>query len=162
MSNAPSPIGGLPDYPSDGALMDGNRRVERRHSEAPGDSPIANLGQLPAVVALERLPVPALAMSRDGVFLFANAAFAEMVGYEQDGLAGSALREIFDPVPTGAAALSAVDAFVEQMVQLRHREGWTVQARMSTSATTRPDDPIVLLTFDNVTERLWVGDHPHG
>jgi PAS domain S-box-containing protein len=120
------------------------------------------LTRLPAVVLLERIPTPVLAMARDGIILFANTAFAEMVGYEQDGLAGSALPEIFDAGPTGAAALSAVDAFVEQMVQLRHREGWTVQARMSTSATTRPDDPIVLLTFDNVTERLWVGDHPHG
>jgi PAS domain S-box-containing protein len=142
--------------------MDGERRVERRRSRGPGDSPMDNLGQLPAAVALERLPLPALAMSCDGVVLFANTAFAEMVGYEQDGLAGSALPEIFDGVPAGVAALSSGDAVADVVVQLRHREGWTVRARMSTSATLRPDDPVVLVTFDNLTERLWGGEHSCG
>jgi len=142
--------------------MDGDRRVERRHSGGPGDSPMDNLSRLPAAVALERLPVPTLAMSRDGTILFANTAFAEMVGYERDGLAGSALPEIFDSVPAGAAALCGVDAVANLVVQLRHREGWTVRARMSKSALMRRDDPLVLVTFDNLTERLWVEEHQYG
>ena len=162
MSNAPSPVGGVPDYPRDGDLMDGDRRVERRHSGAPGDSPMDDLSRLPAAVALERLPVPTLAMSRDGIILFANTAFAEMVGYEQDGLVGSALPEIFDTVPAGVAALAGVDAVANLVVQLRHREGWTVRARMSNSAMMQPDDSIVLVTFDNLTERLWVDEHQYG
>jgi PAS domain S-box-containing protein len=101
-------------------------------------------------------------MSRDGVILFANTAFAEMVGYEQDGLAGSALPEIFDTVPGGVAALFGVDAVANLVVQLRHREGWTVRARMSKSALMRRDDPLVLVTFDNLTERLWVEEHQYG
>jgi hypothetical protein len=44
-------------------------------------------------------------------------------------------------------------------VQLRHCEGWTVRARMSNSAMMRRDDPVVLVTFDNLTERLWVDEH---
>ena len=162
MSNAPSPVGGLPDYSRDGPLMNGDRRVERRRSGGPGDSPMDNLGRLPAAVALERLPVPTLAMSRDGTILFANTAFAEMVGYEQDGLVGSALPEIFDTVPAGVAALAGVDAVANLVVQLRHREGWTVRARMSNSAMMQPDDSIVLVTFDNLTERLWVDEHQYG
>ncbi|WP_156738340.1 MULTISPECIES: PAS domain S-box protein [unclassified Mycobacterium] len=117
------------------------------------------LGRLPAVVVLERLPVPALAMARDGVILFANTAFAEMVGYEQDRLAGSAFPEIFLTVPTDVAALSGVDAIANLVVELRHCEGWTVRARMSKSALLRRDDPVVLVTFDNLTERLWVDHH---
>ena len=162
MSNAPSPVGGLPDYSRDGPLMNGDRPVERRRSRGPGDSPMDNLSRLPAAVALERLPVPTLAMSRDGIILFANAAFAEMVGYEQDGLAGSAFPEIFDTVPAGAAALAGVDAVANLVVQLRHREGWTVRARMGNSAMMRAEDSIVLVTFDNLTERLWVDEHQHG
>ena len=46
------------------------------------------LTRLPAVVVLERIPVPTLAMARDGIILFANTAFAEMVGYQQDRLSG--------------------------------------------------------------------------
>jgi PAS domain S-box-containing protein len=118
-----------------------------------------NLGRLPAAVALERLPVPTLAMSRDGVILFANTAFAEMVGYEQDGLAGSALPEISDAVPAGVAALFGVDAVANLLVQLRHREGWMVRARMSNSTAVQSDDSIVLVTFDNLTEQLWVEEH---
>jgi len=45
---------------------------------------------------------------------------------------------------------------------LRHREGWTVRARMSNSAMMQPDDSIVLVTFDNLTERLWVDEHQYG
>ena len=162
MSNAPSPVGGLPDYPRDGDLMDGDRRVERRHSGAPGDSPMDNLSRLPAAVALERLPVPTLAMSRDGTILFANTAFAEMVGYEQDGLAGSAFPEIFDTVPAALYALSRVGALANLVVELRHCEGWRVRARMSRSALMRRDDPLVLVTFENLTERLWVDEHQCG
>jgi PAS domain-containing protein len=159
MSNAPSPVGGLPDYPRDGALMDGDRRVERRRSGPPGDSPMDNLSRFPAALALKRLPVPTLAMSRDGIILFANTAFAEMVGYEHDVLVGSAFPEIFDTVPAGVAALSGVDAVADLVVQMRHCEGWTVRARMSKSALMRRDDPIVLVTFDNLTERLWGDAH---
>jgi PAS domain S-box-containing protein len=57
------------------------------------------LTRLPAVVLLERLPVPSLAMARDGIILFANTAFAEMVGHPQDGLAGPAFPATFHTVP---------------------------------------------------------------
>ena len=147
--------GNSPTNPRDG-LVDGDRRVERRSSRGPGDSPMDDLSRLPAAMALDRLPVPTLAMSRDGVILFANTAFAEMVGYEQAELAGSAFPEIFDTLPAGVAALRGVDALANLVVQLRHCEGWTVRARMSNSAMMRRDDPVVLLTFDNLTERQWL------
>ena len=76
------------DYPLGGADTDVSRRVERRRSGSPGDSPMDILMRLPAVVVLERIPVPSLAMARDGILLFANSAFAEMVGYRQDSLVG--------------------------------------------------------------------------
>ena len=85
--------GELPDYPRDGALMDGSARIDRRRNGSPGDSPTDVLARLPAVVVLERLPVPSLAMARDGTILFANTAFAEMVGYAPDALAGSAFPD---------------------------------------------------------------------
>ncbi|OBG29111.1 histidine kinase [Mycobacterium alsense] len=132
--------------------------MERRRNGSPTDSPADTLAQLPALVALERLPVPTLAMARDGVILFANTAFAEMVGYEQDELAGAVFPEIFDIVPAALCAFSGVEALANLVVQLRHCEGWMVRARMSKSATMRRDDPIVLVTFDNLTEKLWLDD----
>ena len=105
---------------------------------------------------LERIPVPTLAITRDGIILFANTAFAEMVGYKQDGLAGLAFPEIFHTVPPELAALSGGDAVANLVVQLQHCEGWTVRAKMSKSALKRSDDPVVLVTFENLTERLWM------
>ena len=111
------------DYPRDDAGIEDDRRVERRRNARSGDSPTEILTQLPAVVVLERIPVPTLAMARDGIILFANTAFAEMVGYRQDGLAGPAFPEIFHTVPAVVGALSGVDALANLVVELQHCEG---------------------------------------
>ena len=157
--NMPSTAGSSTDYAPDGARMDGSARIERRRNGRPGDSPVDILTRLPAVVALERLPVPSLAMARDGSILFANSAFADMVGHERDGLTGSAFPEMFRTVPAALCALSGVDGLANLVVELRHCEGWTVRARMSKSALMRRDDPVVLVTFENLTDRFWVDDH---
>jgi PAS domain S-box-containing protein len=116
------------------------------------------LMRLPAVVVLERVPVPTLAMARDGTILFANTAFAGMVGYRQDSLAGVAFPEIFHTVPAATGALSGDDALANLVVELRHCEGWAVRAKMSKSALMRRDDPVVLVTFENLTEQLWIDE----
>jgi PAS domain-containing protein len=141
-----------------GVGIDGGTRIERRRNGGAGDSPMDILTRLPAVVALERLPVPTVAMARDGIILFANPAFAEMVGYERDGLAGSAFSEIFHTVPAVLCALAGVETLANLVVELRHCEGWPVRARMSNSTLMRHDDPLVLVTFENLTERLWEGE----
>jgi PAS domain S-box-containing protein len=149
-------------HPRDGAGVGGSRPTERRRNARSDDSPADILTRLPAVVMLERLPIPTLAIARDGIVLFANTAFAEMVGYEQDKLAGLAFSEIFHTVPAEVGALSGVDALANLVVELRHREGWTVRAKMSKSALKRSDDPVVLVTFENLTERLWVDERESG
>jgi hypothetical protein len=63
-SNARLLAGGAHDHPGGGAGMGGNRRVERRRNGRSGDSPADILTRLPAVVVLERIPVPSLAMMR--------------------------------------------------------------------------------------------------
>jgi PAS domain-containing protein len=113
---------------------------------------------MPAVVVLERLPIPSLAMGRDGVILFANTAFAEMVGYQQDRLAGLTFPLVFNTVPATVFALTGVDALANLVVELKHCEGWPVRARMSKSALMRRDDPVVLVTFEDLTERLWTDE----
>lgn len=157
-SNAPPPTAVLPDPPRDGPGRDATAPVERRRSGGPADSPMEILSRLPAVVVLERLPVPSLAMARDGIILFANRAFAEMVGYELEALAGSVFPEMFHTVPATLCAVSGVDAVANLIVELRHCEGWTVRARMSQTAMLRQADPVVLVTFDNLTERLWMDE----
>ena len=145
--------GGSHDY-RDG----GDRQVERRRTASSGDSPMDVLTRLPVVVALERIPVPTLAMARDGVILFANTPFAEMVGYRQDSLAGVAFPEVFHTVPAVIGVRSGVDTPANLVVELRHCEGWAVRAKMSKSALMRCDDPVMLVTFENLTERLWMNE----
>jgi len=157
MSSAQLLARGSHGQPRDGAGTDGDRRIERRRNGRSGDSPMDVLTRLPAVVVLERVPVPSLAMARDGIILFANTAFAEMVGYRQNSLAGLAFPEIFHTVPAALCALSGVDALANLVVELQHCEGWTVRARMSKSALMRCDDPVVV-TFENLTERLWMDE----
>ncbi|ORW56404.1 PAS domain S-box protein [Mycobacterium parmense] len=116
------------------------------------------LTRLPALVVLERIPVPTIAMARDGSILFANTAFADMVGYQQDRLTGAAFPQVFNTEPAAFSALSGVEALANMVVELQHNEGWTVRAKMSKSALMRRDDPVVLVTFENLTERLWVDE----
>jgi PAS domain S-box-containing protein len=149
---------GSESHPHAGAGVDANGWVERRSYGGSGDSPADILTQLPAVVVLERIPVPSLAMARDGTILFANTAFAEMVGHEQERLAGLAFAEVFHTVPAALSAISGVDALANLVVELQHCEGWMVRARMSKSALMRSDDSVVLVTFENLTERLWVDE----
>lgn len=145
-------------YAGDGADTDGSRPIERRRNGGSGDTPTDVLTRLPALVVLERIPVPTLAMARDGIVLFANTAFAEMVGYQQDQLPGLAFPDVFHTVPGVVGALSGVEALANLVVELQHYEGWTVRAKMSKSALMRRDDPVVLVTFENLTERLWVDE----
>ena len=61
-------------------------------------------------------------------------------------------------MPAAIGALSGVDALANLVVELQHCEGWTVRAKMSKSALMRCDDPVVLVTFENLTERLWMDE----
>jgi PAS domain S-box-containing protein len=132
--------------------------VERRRDGQNSQSPMTLLKELPALVVLERLPVPVLAIAEDGSILFANAAFAEMVGYTADAVKQLKFREIFHTMPAEESAVSVVRAHADLIVELTHHDNSTVRARMSKSALLRGDDPVALATFQDLTERLWVDE----
>jgi PAS domain-containing protein len=70
---------------------DGRHQERRRHPPA-GQSPTDILRQLPAVVVLQRMPVPVLAVGDDGTILFANAAFSQMLGHSAEAVLSLTLR----------------------------------------------------------------------
>jgi PAS domain S-box-containing protein len=130
--------------------------VERRRDGQGGQDPMALLRELPALVVLERFPVPVLAIAENGAILFANAAFAEMLGHPADVVKALKFQQIFHTLPAEDSVVSVVRAHADLIVELLHRDGSTVRARMSKSALLRGDDPVALATFQDLTERLWV------
>lgn len=130
--------------------------MNRRRQTQNGPAPIATLEQLPARVVLERMPVPVVAIGHDGSILFANEAFATMLGYSTDTILKMKFIEIFHAAPVDSSPVTAVHAFANEIVALMHADGSKVQAKMSKSALMREDDPLALATFEDVTEELWV------
>jgi PAS domain S-box-containing protein len=132
--------------------------VERRRDNEDVQSPMALLKELPALVVLERFPVPVLAIAEDGAILFANKAFAEMLGHPAETVTASNFRQIFHTLPAEESAVSVVRAHADLIVDLLHQDGSIVRALMSKSALLRGDDPVALATFQDLTERLWVDE----
>lgn len=110
---------------------------------------------MPALVVLERFPVPVLAIAADGVILFANQAFAGMLGYSAEAVTSLKFAEIFHTLPADESAVSVVRAHADLIVELTHKDESIVRARMSKSALLRGDDPVALATFQDLTEQLW-------
>jgi PAS domain S-box-containing protein len=132
--------------------------VDRRRNGQSGLSPQATLEQLPARVVLERIPVPVLAIGTDGTILFANEAFADMLGYTREALLSLRFHQIFPTMPTEDSPINAIRTRADTVVELMHSDGSVVRARMSKSALVRDDDPVALATFHDMTEELWVNE----
>jgi PAS domain S-box-containing protein len=139
--------------------MDDNRTVDRRRAGQASRSPMARLEQLPALVLLERIPIPTLAVLQDGTIVFANSAFAEMVGRDAAEVVSLKFHDILYSALETESALSVVDGLANMVVELAHKDGSTVRALMSRSALRRSDDGIALATFQDLTEHLWVNEH---
>jgi len=132
------------------------RRIERRSPRPPGELPIDELQRMPALVILERLPAPAVAVDRIGTILFANGSFCDMVGYSPDELASINFEDIFYRVPADDRWVALAGTGAKSLVELRHKFGYTVRASMSKSAMRRRDDTLALVTFRDRTEELWL------
>jgi PAS domain S-box-containing protein len=138
--------------------MHHNRLVERRRNGQTSLSPMATLKQLPALVVLERIPVPVLAIAKDGALVFANSAFSEMVGRAPEDVVSLQFDEIFHLPLSTESAVTVVQSLANEVVELAHRDGSSVRALMSRSALIRADDDIALATFQDLTEQLWLDE----
>ncbi|MCV7235270.1 PAS domain S-box protein [Mycobacterium branderi] len=112
------------------------------------------LRELPALVILERMPIPLLAIGPDGAILFANPAFAAMLGHTQQTIVHLTFQSIFRNLPLDEPVVT-MRAYADELVELAHRDGSIVHARMSKSAMIRADDTVALAAFHDLTEQLW-------
>ena len=131
-------------------------RTERRSPRPPDQLPIDELQRMPALVVLQRLPVPALAVDRMGTIVFVNSSFCDMVGYPPDELLSMNFEDMFFCVPADDSWVALVGTGAKRLVELWHKSGHTVWANMSKSAMRRRDDTVALVTFHDRTEELWL------
>ena len=139
--------------------VDNDQAVDRRRTAQASQSPREALEQLPALVLLERFQVPTLAVLHDGTIVFANTAFAAMVGRDAEQVVALRFHDIFHGALETESVLSVVDGLANMVVELAHEDGSTVRALMSRSALRRADDSIALATFQDLTEELWANEH---
>jgi PAS domain S-box-containing protein len=139
-------------------FADDQPALDRRRPGQAGESPTDKLHRMPAVAVLERVPVPTLAIDQNGTILFANTAFAAMLGHSQ----GSVEQLTFDQVFRNSAdnpAHTVGGACVNEAVELAHRDGFTLRASMSKSAMVRHDDHFALVIFHDLTAQIWTDGH---
>ena len=117
------------------------------------------LRRMPALIMLERLAAPALAVDRAGTVLFANGSFCDMVGYSPDELLSTNFYDFMYTLPTDDPWIALVGTSTERLVELRHKFGHSVWATMSKSALRRRDDTIALISFHDRTEELWLSSN---
>lgn len=113
----------------------------RRQHPTEAVSPAAALRHMSALDVLEVLSVPVVAAAPDGAILFANPAFAALLGYPFDMVTTLSLDDILRG--SGRAGV----------VELTHHDGSTMRARKSDTAFTRHGDTVVLTVFQDVRAR---------
>lgn len=129
---------------------------DRRRAPRP-DTPQGYLQQLPALVLLQRLATPVIALDPDGVVVYANPACLSMLGYDEGGLDGTPLHRL---LVTGArrprvSAVQALRAAVGATTVWRHRPEGVVRVAVLGTMLLREDDPVLLVSLADVTEWVW-------
>lgn len=108
------------------------------------------------MVVLERIPIAAFAVDRAGSIIFANTAFASLIGFTAEELMSLTLDQIVRDAPAGESA--AAIGGCEGRIELTHADGWIVQTKMSRSTLWRTDDTVVLVTVNDLTDELWASE----
>lgn len=131
--------------------------ADDRRRQPPPATAIGHLEQLPALVLLNRLPIPMLAVGNDGTIAFANPACQNMLGD-----AAIAYRPLTHYLHTNATTAAESVAQLRQAVgsitDWQHASGSTIKALISPPMLMRAHDPILLIGLTDVTEWLWTTD----
>jgi PAS domain-containing protein len=113
---------------------------------------------MPALVLLNRLPTPMLAVGLGGDLVYANPALATALGYPDVG----ALAEQSLPVlMSGHAKTSAADCVTVlregagSVTDWCHLDGYLVRTVVSDALLTRATDPLLLITLTDVSDLHW-------
>ncbi|OBG30515.1 PAS domain-containing protein [Mycobacterium sp. 852002-51057_SCH5723018] len=115
---------------------------------------MAQLSQMPALLVLEQYPVPAIALADDGAVLFANTAFAEILGCSRHAVTSMSYEDIYSALPTEETLFAVGRLRANTIRSLWHLDGSTFFAKMSKLAMMRGAHSVAIATFDELIERL--------
>ncbi|WP_407688663.1 PAS domain-containing protein [Mycobacterium sp. HUMS_1102779] len=129
---------------------------DRRRAPRP-DTPQGYLQQLPALVLLQRLASPVIALDQDGTVVYANPACVSMLGYGEGGLDGTPLHRLLvtEARRPRVSALDTLRAAVGVTTVWRHRPEGAVRVAVLGTMLLREDDPVLLVSLADVTEWVW-------
>ena len=113
------------------------------------------LDDMPATDVLDLFPVPILALDRDGVIVYVNPSFANLVGYRSEELIDTPAASLLTDSQSSDAGIDCLRGRSRNRIDLRHRDEWTVHAVASASALMRDDDPVSLVAVYDLTDQLW-------
>jgi PAS domain-containing protein len=134
------------------------RRGERRRWPSPG-RPEEYLRALPALILLDRLPIPMLATGLDGLVVYTNPAFATMLGHHPDTvmLTGQQLPALLAGHATTPPrdCVTALRAASNVIVDWLHVEGFPVRSVISETLFFRASDQVLLFGVTDITELIW-------
>jgi PAS domain-containing protein len=116
------------------------------------------LHALPALIMLDRLPIPMLATRLDGVVVYTNPAFAAMLGHPDTlTLTGQKLPALLagHSATPPSECVTALRADRTVVVDWLHAEGFPVRSVISDTVFVRATDQILLIGVTDITELMW-------
>lgn len=121
------------------------------------DLPMAESRRTTALRALEQHPVAAIAVADDGAVLFANTAFAKLLGCSCDALTSMSRDDICSTLPAGET-LFAVARLCPHTIGRSLRLGQaTCFVKVCRSAILDGAESVAMAMFEGLTERLSEG-----
>jgi nitrogen-specific signal transduction histidine kinase len=121
---------------------------------AAGDSLIAESSQESAVGVLEECPVPVIAVADDGAVLFANTAFAHLLGHSCEALTAISYRDICSALPADETLFAVTRLGAKAIESLMQSGQATVFIKIRKSATLSGVDSDAGAMFKELMERL--------
>ena len=116
---------------------------------------VAESRRITVLGVLEQCPVPVIAVSDDGVVVFASAAFAHLFGYSCDAVTSMSYEDICSVLPADETLFPITrlspDAVVDSLMLSSQA---TVFVKMRKSATLNAADPYAIAMFDELLEHL--------
>jgi PAS domain-containing protein len=128
--------------------------LERRPSWDAGEFSLAEPPHTPALLVLEQYPVPAIALADDDAVLFANTAFAEILGCSRDAVTALSYQDIIAALPPEETLFDVARLHADAIRSLHHLHGSRFMVKMSKSARMQGADGIAVATFEQLLGRL--------